>query len=392
MRKAWAAVARAEAVRHAARGWKGAGAIDAAALAAIHAEYPDPRIALHRAWRVLVFVLVSIAIGAVFFGVFQGENDFLAPCLIAGAALAVVTEVVRGSRLAGTGADAAASLWSIGFLLGAAALFLTDRLHVKNDGAMITRVLWAAAFLGALAAWRWGFWFFAAAGTAALFFAVARQPYPRTAWIVLSLAAMAVTYRRLDRASIAPPHRSALAAVFATSAAALYAATNLFSFDMLAVERIRLSLSGGARLSAAGTSPVRLVAILATTAFPAAFLAWGIRARRTLLLAIGIVSAALSVATFRHYVPIGPRWAYLTACGVVLVGVALWVHRRLRDAPGGAWQGLTAAPLYSDAEPGVSPLGALGAHLAAPGAPSEPDRGLSTGGGQFGGGGASGEF
>ncbi len=391
MRNAWAATSRTEAVRVAARGWKGAGAIDASELAAIQAEYPDLRLALHRAWRVLVFVLVSIAIGAVFVGVFHGGGDLFAPCLVFGAALAVATEMLRGSRLSGTGADAATAFWATGFLLGAAGTFLTDHLHVGNESA-VTLLLAAAALLGALAAGRWGFWFFAASGTAAFFLAVARQPFARTAWIALSLVAMAATYRRLDRAAIAPAQRSGLAAVFAVSAAALYAATNVYSFDMLVVERIRLSLSGGARLSTAGASPVRLVAILATAAFPVVFLAWGIRARRSLLLGIGIVAAALSVATLRHYAPIGPRWAFLTACGVFLVGVALWVHRRLRDAADGEWRGLTAAPLYSDAEPGVSPLGALGAHLATPAAPDTPDGGLSTGGGEFGGGGASGQY
>jgi len=395
MRKAWTAISRAAAVRDAARGWKGAGAIDAATLAAIQAEYPDSRIALHRAWRVLVFVLVSIAIGAVFFGVFRGvfrgAGEMLAACLVFGAVLAVATEMLRGSRLSGGGGDAAAATWSSGFLLAAAVIFLTDRLHVESESA-ITLALASAALLGALAAWRWGFWFFAAAGSAAFFFAMARQPFARTAWIVLSILAMAATYRRFDRPALAPPHRSGLAAVFAVSAAALYAATNLYSFDMLAVERIRLSLSGGARLSAAGASPVRFAAILATAAFPVVFLAWGIRARRTLLLAIGIVAAALSVATFRNYVRIGPRWAFLTACGAVLVGAALWIHRRLREAPARTWRGLTADPLYSEAEGGVSPLGALGAHLAAPAAPHPPDHGLSTGGGQFGGGGASGEY
>ncbi len=390
MKSAWAATSRAEAVRDAARGWKGAGAIDAPALAAIQAEYPEPRIALHRAWRVLVFVLVSIATGAVF-GVFHGNDDILAPCLVFGAALAVATEVLRGSRLSGTGADAATASWATGFLLAAAAIFLTDRLHFESDDA-VTLVLAAAVLLGALAAWRWGFWFFAAAAMGAFFFAVARQPFARSAWIVLSILAMAATYRRLDRAAIAPAHRSGLAAVFAASAAALYAATNLYSFDMLLVERIRLSLSGGARLSASGASPVRIVAILATAAFPVVFLAWGIRARRTLLLGIGIVSAALSVATFRNEFPIGPRWAFLTACGAVLVGAALWIHRRLREAPGRTWRGLTAEPLYSDAEPGISPLGALGAHFAGPAAPHEPESGLATGGGEFGGGGASGQY
>jgi hypothetical protein len=138
---------------------------------------------------------------------------------------------------------------------------------------------------------------------------------------------------------------------------------------------------------------LRFLFAAATAVFPLVFLVWGIRSRRRLILGIGLVSAILSVATFRHYVPIGPRWAWLTACGAVLIAVALWIHRRLRDAAGGAWRGLTAAPLYSvETEGGISPLAALGAHVAVPTAP-EPERpGYTGGGGGFGGGGASGQY
>jgi hypothetical protein len=139
-------------------------------------------------------------------------------------------------------------------------------------------------------------------------------------------------------------------------------------------------------------TPLRAAAALATAAFPVFFLAWGLRSRRRLLIAIGLVSAVLTAATFRHYVPIGPRWAWLTACGVVLIASALWAHRRLRDAAGGTWRGLTASPLYSADDAGISPLGALGAHIAGPAAP-EPERpGFTGGGGEFGGGGASGQY
>ena len=124
------------------------------------------------------------------------------------------------------------------------------------------------------------------------------------------------------------------------------------------------------------------------------FLLWGFRSRRRLLHRDRLVSAVLSAATFRHYVPIGPRWAWLTVCGAVLIAAALWAHRRLRDAAGGAWRGLTASPLYSADDAGISPLGALGAHIAGPPAPApEPERpGFTGGGGEFGGGGASGQY
>jgi len=53
---------------------------------------------------------------------------------------------------------------------------------------------------------------------------------------------------------------------------------------------------------------------------------------------------------------------------------------------------LAASPLYSADDAGISPLGALGAHIAGPAAP-EPERpGFTGGGGEFGGGGASGQY
>ncbi len=390
MRRAWAEASRTEGVREAARGWKAAGVIDEATLAAIQAEYPDPRIALHRAWQVLVFVIASIAIATAFAGIFRGSLGLVAPSLFFALLLGGATERLRGSKLSGTGTDAATSFWALTFLLTGIATAL-DAWHLPSE-AQATLLLAISGLVGILAAWRWGFWFFAGAGAASLGLAVARAPGGRWAWIVLSMLVMAATYRRLGRASIAPAHRHGLAAVFAVAASALYAALNLYSLDEALVERVRHFAFGRSPAPGAVPATLRGAAALLTAAFPALFLAWGIRARRRLLLAIGIVAAALSVATLRHYAPIGPRWAFLTACGAMLVGAALWIHRRLRDAPGAAWRGLTARPLHSPEAGGLSPLGALGATIAVPGAP-EPDRGnLSTGGGEFGGGGASGQF
>ncbi len=179
--------------------------------------------------------------------------------------------------------------------------------------------------------------------------------------------------------------------MFVVSAAALYGAVNLYALDHFWIEAIRVLFHRPPEPPPLPPA-LRLLASLATAAFPVVFFAWGIRRRRRLLLVIAIASAALSIMTFRHYVPIGPRWAWLTACGAVLIAAALWAHRRLRDAAGGAWRGLTASPLYSADDAGISPLGALGAHIAGPAAP-EPERpGFTGGGGEFGGGGASGTY
>jgi hypothetical protein len=342
---------------------------------------------------VLVFVAACVAVFAFYFGMFEWPRVAdLGPLAAAAAALAVATEVLRGSRVSGTGADAASSFLAWLFGVYAAYDFLDREWRVGNDASF--DLLLAFSFvLAALFAWRWGFWAFGAVSAASAFLFAARLPAGRAIWVVLSLVLLAGTNRLRDRASIAPSHRRSLVAVFVVSAAALYGAVNLYALDQFWIEAVRVVFH---RPPAPPPLPpaLRLLAMLATAAFPIIFLAWGIRARRVLLLAIAIASGALSVATFRHYVPIGPKWAYLTACGVILIAAALWAHRRLRDAAGGAWRGLTAAPLFSSDGVGVSPLGALGAHVAIPAAPAQPEErpGFTGGGGGFGGGGASGQY
>jgi hypothetical protein len=390
VKRTWADAARVEEVRAAARGWAHAKAIDPPTLSAIETAYPETRLTLHPAWRVLIFFLGTVTVGAFFGGIFMslgGIQDFRWPAAIFALVLAVATELLRGSRLSGTGADAATSFQALVYLMVAAALFL----DVRGD-AGLTVLLGIACASAALAAWRWGFWFYAMNAAACGYILLGRMPFARPVWIVVSALVMALTYRRLDSPPIAPPHRRSLAAVFAVSSAALYTAVNLFALDRHFIERIRGSWFGRFTEIAPMFGPLRLAAALATAAFPVVFLLLGIRARRRLLLAIGIASAVLSASTFRYYFPIGPRWAWLTACGAVLIAAALWANRRLRESAGGAWRGLTAAPLYAIETGGISPLGALGAHVAVPASP-EPERsGFTGGGGGFGGGGASGQY
>jgi uncharacterized membrane protein YgcG len=332
-----------------------------------------------------------MAIGAFFGGVFMslgGIRHFDWPALICALVLAVATERLRGSRISGTGADAATSFQALVFFVLAAALFL----EVRGD-AGLTILLAVSTAAAGLAAWRWGFWFYALCAAVCGYVLLGRMPLARAAWIVAPVLVMALAYRRLESASIAPPHRRSLAAVFAASAAALYTAVNSFALDFRFIERIRLPSLHTHGVPIPPPGAIRFAAALATAAFPVAFLLWGIRDRRRLFLGIGIASAILSASTFRYYFPIGPRWAWLTACGAVLVAGAMWANRRLRNSAGGAWRGLTAAPLYAVETEGISPLGAIvGAHAATPASPEPGRSGFTGGGGSYGGGGASGQY
>ena len=396
MRKAWADLSAIEEVRDAARGWKAAGGIDAPALSAIEAAYPDPRIRLHGFWRVLIFVLVSAVVNALFFAMQPGSSAIFGASLIFGGLLVGATEALRGSRYSGTGLDAASSFWALTYLLVAAADLLFRQKALPDETA-VTAMIAAIAVAGALAAWRWGFWIYMACAVAAAYVWGARFPGARPLWIAISIFGLWLAWRRRDAGELPPDHRRGLAAMFAVCAASLYVAVNLYSVDHRIVEAMAANGPGLDSLvtvqqHAAGWL-VRLLAGLATAALPAILLAWGIRARRTLLLALGLAAAALSAVTLRYYVHVAPLWVILSACGAILIGVALAIQRALRERPGGEWRGLTAAPLY-ERERGISPLAALAAHAVGGthvSTPEEQGR-LETGGGEYGGGGATGSY
>lgn len=219
---------------------------------------------------------------------------------------------------------------------------------------------------------------------------MARFPPGRALWLVLGASLAAACAPLLDRPALAPSHRSGAAAVLALSLAAVYAAVNLYSLDHRIVESV-----SAARWSSqdAPAAAVRVLAAIATAVFPLFVLGWGIRARRTLLLDAGIVSAALSIATLCFYLHIAPLWAALSVAGCGLILLALGVHGWLARSPGRQRGGFTAEPLFEDKQRQQT-LGALGALSLSPQARSaSPEQGRFTGGGGgFGGGGSSGTF
>jgi hypothetical protein len=389
VRKAWSDAARAAEVRDAARAWRESEAIDAATLEAIAAAYPEPRPPLSAAWRALVFFLVTVAIQAVFWGVVEvTHTGFREALLVFGVALAVATELLRGSRFAGNGSDAAASFWAIVYLLvGVAERGIGYR---RDEEALITLVLVVATVLFGAACARWGFAAYGAFAAIALFGLIGRFPHGRAGWILLALALLALAFRNLDRAALAPPHRAAAAWIFAVAAIALYTAANRWSLDHDWIELLR---SHGPQAGPhAGT--IVFLSTAATALLPPAFIVWGIRARRALILDLGLVFAAASLVTLRFYVHLAPLWVLLTLAGGALLLGSLWVARWLRRGPAGERGGFTAAPLFGSRRGEALQAAAVVAGFTGPPSPHPaPASGeLTPGGGRFGGGGASGEF
>jgi hypothetical protein len=387
VRAAWVAAERASEVREAARDWKKAGAIDETTLAAIEAEFPAPRVELARAWKVLIFVLVSVAVLGVQVGIFglnaKGSGSFF----VYAAILAGATEVLRGSRLAGTGSDAASSFWAVMMLTVAFGIFFEAG---RSPGALtatiaITGLAWAAA------CWRWGFALYGAFSALAGFLFLARFPFARVAWVVAGVALCGISLWLTGRPRLTSSRRRAFAAVFVVSALALYGAVNLYSLDRRIVEILGEAERWQPRSAGAWPSDARIASAVATAIVPIVFLVWGFRSRRRLVLDTGAILAALSVLTLEYYVRFGS--VAITVFGLALIGLALWLNRRLRLASGGEIRGFTALPLLSADSGTLSPAGALAAAAVVP-VSTHPtdDADFSAGGGGYGGGGASGKF
>jgi hypothetical protein len=384
MRAAWIAAERLAEVREAARDWKDAGVIDAATLTAIEEEYPQTRLELARAWKVLIFVLISAAVIGVHFAVFGfddkgGSGRFFATGLV----LAAVTELLRGSRLAGTGSDAATSFWAVVLLVVAYGVFL----DAKSSREAMTSTLAIAVLAWALACWRWGFSLYGAFAAIAGYLVLARFSFGSLLWGIGGAALSVLAARLSDHARLAPSRRRAFASVFVVSALALYASVNVYSVEERLVERIGGWWEGSRSMD--GSRAAGFLFVAATAILSIAFVVWGILARRRLVLDTGALLAALSVLTLYHYVPFGA--VSIIAFGLSLIGVAVWLNRLLTRAPGGERRGFTASPLLSSESEAAGPAAALVAATVAPSV-DHSERTFSAGGGRSGGGGATGTF
>jgi hypothetical protein len=394
MRSAWRAADSAAEIGDAARGWRAAGLVDDAALAAVAADWPLPGPHLGWAWRVLVFVCVAVgtfaatALGLISLGV-REEGSVAATLLAAGAALALLTDAIRDrSRFRPTGAEAATSLLAVAYL-AASAFILCDHFHLRGAAAQRPALAWTAAVL-ALAAWRWGFRVYAGAAAGALLLVAANFPGPRLAWLVVAASTVLGTRAALGRRDFTPSHRGGIALARAVALAAVYLAVNYFSVDRGFIEEI--GRGHGEPHHRAGEIAL-LFAWVGSALYPPLLAVWGVRTRDRALIALGIVAAGLSLATLRFYVQIAPLWLVLAAAGAALAGASLLLERWLRSGTDGERGGFTAAPLYDESrrERLLPVAAALASAPEARALPDEP-RGVHGGGGGFGGGGAAGTY
>jgi MFS family permease len=379
-------------IRAAARSWRKAGAIDAAALVAVEAAYPDDRHRVGPVFRVLLFVFALIAIngGLGFVWALAGSDSepvLAGACLVLGLLLIGATELqIHSMRRSQSGVEAATSFAGLGFLTGFA-FWAFYNSGVEERWAVGCTLL-AAALLLAGAAWRWGYPFYAGVAMAALLGSFVVLPGGRPVWIALPLALAPFLIRGSESDRLPPALRSSCTAALGVGLAGLYVAVNYASYDQAWLEAWK-----GNRPAGPGSDAWRALFWMTTAMVPIVYFAIGLRTRRHVFLVLGALTAAVSAVTLRAYVHLAPLWAILTLSGAALVGAVFALRRHLDAGPGKERGGFTAEPLFEDlARRRMLEAGAAVLSLSPEARPVHQEPKFEGEGGSFGGGGSNSEF
>jgi hypothetical protein len=380
------------AVRGAAAGWRRAGAIDDPTFRAILDLYPPVRRAFGPVLTTVVFLVSSVAIWAAFGAMvallrFRASSAFGGLFFVGAVALVLATEVLLASKSFGeSGAASAAALWAaVFFTCGIVAL------AEPNLSESFARLAFGAGTLAfAAAAWRWAWPLFAGASAFLLFWFLAGPVPSRPLLVLIGLVLAGCCSPFLDRADLPLARRESAHAVLLVSLLWAYVLANRFSVDFRLVEELF------GRQQSGPVSPAwRLGSAILTGLIPAAVLTWGLRTHRRTILGAGILTAALSLATLRHFVHVAPAWLVLAGVGGLLVAGSVALERWLRAGPSRERFGFTAEPLFEN-EARQKTIGVVVAASAfsPEAAPRPPEIGsrFAGGGGNSGGGGADESF
>ncbi|WP_158828121.1 hypothetical protein [Mucilaginibacter lacusdianchii] len=137
------------------------------------------------------------------------------------------------------------------------------------------------------------------------------------------------------------------------------------------------------------TVPFGFIFWIWTIAVPFVYIGFGIRKKNVILLRTGLLLIAAAVFTFRNYYHLLPIETMLTLAGVLVTGLAYWIHQYLKVPKHGFTQeSLNKTDLMEHIK--VESLIVAGTFSETPGAPADPA--FKFGGGSAGGGGSSSSF
>jgi len=345
--------------------------------------------------RLVLFFFTVVAVAAaagLFFTVFlsrpsqQTSGIFL--LLFAAVSYAVAEIAVAKGRLYRYGIEEALAVCSVAFLcVGLGALFTADAPPSLRE---IQLVVSAAGTMASLWIWyRFNLWY---AFPAAMIFAIF-LPGCWTASDSAQHVVIAVLYAAglICIASIRSCHRfDYLEDAYSLSEAFLWLGIYL-TFNLKISEFSLLSLWSPTRFTSEPASPFYWTTWVLIWCLPPLILTRGIRRKDRFVLAVGAITAVLTLVTNKPYL----GWQRHTwdpmLLGVALTGVALSLRRWLARGPGGVRHGFTAAHLSGKDKHAMS-VGSAVLGLVTPQSITPPPQATNPehrfGGGGSGGGGA----
>lgn len=383
-----AAADRAAQVRRAAAGWRMTGLIGEAGERTVRELFPDDRVRVGTAFRVLLAIFAAVAgLAALILAIMVTDGPavawVVAPILIA------LTEGLVGSGRRAQGGIEEGISFAAWVAVIVACVWLGDKGFGCREEALVRLALLGAAGAAGLAAWRWGMPLYAAAGAVSLLVLLATFAGGR--WLVLGTA-MAVTpllSHGRSHPRVAPARRECLTALLMVCLAAIFLCVNYYSLDHHWIERAHHDHAADGELGMA----IGLAGVLGTALLPLAVLRRGVVTRDRLLLWFGLAGVAVGAVTLRAYIHLAPLWLLLILAGLAVLGLATLVGRYLESGEGGERSGLTARPLGTATDLGKAlEVAGTVASLTPAAPPASPPSGFEGGGGQFGGGGASESF
>ncbi len=381
---------RRQSVREAGLEWFRAGWIDENACKSIAEMYPDDRVRVGPVFRILFFVLTLAAImgaAVALYSLIDHDKTAAVLALAGGLACWVITNhLIDIKKRRQGGMEAAFSLAAIiNLMIGVTILFLEFHAFRIYDHTAVILLLLLFALICGTAAWVWGYWPYMALSAALLFCAVITLPAGRLLWIVLLAAVYPWLVRGCDSGQMPPALRKCSAAFLAVSIVALYEAVNVWILD----RHVALFYFG---IRTPELFP-RWLSIGLTATLPAVVLGIGIAKRRRLFLVLGFGLALLSFVTLRMYVHVAPPWVILGGAGSTLLVAAGALRRFLESGTNEERAGFTAEALTERPEKHRAIEILASVATMTPDSSSAPDKPqFRGGGGEFGGGGASGKF
>ncbi|HJV36827.1 hypothetical protein [Geomonas sp.] len=392
---------RRVAVVEEARRWQEAGIITAEQAAAVEERYRSELVRVNPFIRILLAVFTTVggvalvSLPAVIL-TFE-DTGFALLCLIFAPLFARVAdhELIAGRRLYRCGAEEALLLLAVGML----ALAVAIPAHDWGHGA--ERLAWLMAHCIVLAGAilltvRYGY----AVAAFGSMLAVAGIPFhfadilhcqmshlPRFVLLLLLGAAALWAQRRLvGRNSLPRGYVRSLETVRLAAWAGIYLDVNLFAHRILWREWLGWT-PGESQLLWSDHFCAVFTAIQ-----PIAALAMGIGRRDRALLWFGVISAILSILTLKYYLHFRHVAEGLTAVGLLVAALTFSLLRWLRTGSNRCRGAFTAEPLLEPRLYGLDAEALAAIQPLVPESRGPQAKALHSGGGTFGGGGASGGY